>query len=48
MTFDADQKDMKLDDGQTVSKVVPAQREPVHDVWGDLEEGGPNYRGLGW
>lgn len=29
--------------------VLPvAQEGGVKDVWGDLEEGGPNYRALGW
>jgi amino acid permease len=29
--------------------VAPARRGTIHDgVWGDLDEDGPNYRGLGW
>lgn len=50
MTYETDYKDTKtLEDDQIVTQVVPTSNAPVvHDVWGDLEEGGPNYRGLGW
>jgi hypothetical protein len=36
-----------LDKDETKVEVAPAQDE-VKDVWGDLDENGPNYRGLGW
>lgn len=50
MAYNNDLKEIKGDeDSPTVTQIVSAKDAPVvKDVWGDLEEGGPNYRGLGW
>lgn len=49
MAYNEDFKEKAVDDGHTVTQIVSAKDAPVtKDVWGDLEEGGPNYRGLGW
>lgn len=36
-------------DPYTVDVAPAGRRGTIHDgVWGDLDDDGPNYRGLGW
>lgn len=42
-----DAKDEKVADEYT-HEVIPVAEADDHDVWGNIDGDGPNYRGLGW
>lgn len=43
-----DEKDTKVVEKVHVDVLAISDENKTQDVWGDLEEGGPNYRALGW
>lgn len=46
--FDDEKAQYKMDEKVAEADVVPLGGTATNDVWGDLEDGGPNYRALGW